>query len=256
MVINIVYQVEDPITNKKYIGSKCNWKGEGSYLGSSTDEEMIKIKKDRPETLKFTILESNINKTELKKREDYWQRKFNVVENPLYWNKRYVSNWDFFMLGKNHSAETIEKIRKGNKGLKRSQKTKDNIKKAMRNIDWSNYHSTEGIESLRQHASKTFKGQPKSKEHIQKLKEAHKGKSLSKEHKLSISSKMKGHYNNGNITNGMSKKIYCSDGNEYNSITAASKDKGYQRYNINSVLDTNEKCKGGYLWTTDSFDIK
>jgi len=248
--MNIVYQIEDPITNKKYIGSKCNWKGGRSYLGSSTDEEMIQIKKDRPETLKFTILESNISKTELKKREDYWQRKFKVVEDPLYWNKRYVSNWDFFMLGKKHSAETRKKIGKSNKGKKRSQKTKDNIKKAMANIDWSNYFTEDGIKSLRQHAKKMFKGKPKSEEHKQKLKDAHTGKSLSEEHKISISSKMKEAYKNGNITNGMSKTIYCSDGNVYKSITAASKDKGCQRYHIREVLDTDKVCKCGFRWSS------
>ncbi len=254
--MNIIYEIEDPITNKKYIGSKCNWKGEGSYLGSSTDEEMIAIKKDRPETLKFTILESNINKNVLKEREDYWQRKFNVVKDPLYWNKRYVSNWDFFMLGKKHSTETVEKIKEGNRGLKRNQKTKDNIKKAMLNIDWSSHFSENGKESLKQHASKKFKGKPKTKEHIQKLKEAHTGKSLSKDHKISISSKMKEMYKNGNIINGRAKMIYCSDGNEYKSITAASEDKGCQRYHIKSVLDTNKECKNGYLWSSKSFNVK
>lgn len=86
---NIVYEIYDPITGKKYIGSKMNYQGDGTYYGSSCNEEMIKIKKERPETLQITILHDNVSKEDLLYLEYKEQKKNNVILNDMYWNLSY-----------------------------------------------------------------------------------------------------------------------------------------------------------------------
>ena len=246
--MNIVYEIFDPITNKKYIGSKKSYKGKGTYLGSSTDKEMILIKKERPETLILTILEDNILEENLRDREEWWQRKFNVVPDPMYWNKRYANSWDLSMLGRSHSTETREKISKSQKGKIISKEQREKMSITLKNKDWDNYFTEDGKASLIQNAIKSFKGKPKSEDHKKKLSELKLGTTLSEDHKTTISKAMKELYDKGSIINGRSKKINCSNGKQYNSITEAAKEIGYQRYNISSVLNTDSTCVKGLKW--------
>ena len=112
---NIIYEIFDPVTGKKYIGSKVNWKGQGTYYGSSKNPEMIEIRNTRKSDLILTVLEIVENKSELIERELYHQKKFKVVESADYWNIKYANKWDSYMVGRSHSEETKEKMRIGNK---------------------------------------------------------------------------------------------------------------------------------------------
>jgi len=65
--MNIVYLLTDTITNRKYIGSKKDWKGTGTYFGTlrckekhpkyKLQQEWKKASKTRPETFQMKILE-------------------------------------------------------------------------------------------------------------------------------------------------------------------------------------------------------
>jgi dTDP-glucose pyrophosphorylase len=84
--MNVIYEISDPITGKKYIGSKTNWKGPGTYYGSSKNPEMKSIIKERKSTLVFNILEEVDSISNILEREEYWQRLYKVAESEMYWN--------------------------------------------------------------------------------------------------------------------------------------------------------------------------
>ena len=86
---NVVYEIYDPITGKKYIGSKKNYKGEGTYFGSSLNKEMIEIVKNRSESLEIRILHDNVTSEQLLYLEYEEQKKNKVILNPEYWNLSY-----------------------------------------------------------------------------------------------------------------------------------------------------------------------
>ena len=103
--MDIVYLITDTVTNLKYIGSKKNWKGAGTYFGSpnckSPRFKKYKMQQDwkealqiRKETFLFEILEQYdcINHVELTERELFWQKKFDVVRSMEYINAGFAKH--------------------------------------------------------------------------------------------------------------------------------------------------------------------
>lgn len=89
--MDIVYLITDTVTGLKYIGSKKDWQGPGTYFGSPSckspvfkkyalQQEWKKAVKERPETFELTILESfdSIPHKNLFEKEREWQVKYNV----------------------------------------------------------------------------------------------------------------------------------------------------------------------------------
>jgi group I intron endonuclease len=97
--MDVVYEITDTITGLKYVGSKKNWLGPGTYFGSPNcrskrfkkfeiQEKWREAVQTRPETFSFQILEQheNIPHRELLDRELFWQKKFDVVRSFNYVN--------------------------------------------------------------------------------------------------------------------------------------------------------------------------
>jgi group I intron endonuclease len=97
--MDIIYLITDTITGLKYVGSKKNWLGEGTYFGSPNckskrfkkfklQEQWKESIKTRPESFTFTILDQyeSIDHRALIDRELFWQKKFNVVKSMEYIN--------------------------------------------------------------------------------------------------------------------------------------------------------------------------
>jgi hypothetical protein len=159
--MNIIYEISDPITGKKYIGSKTNWKGPGTYYGSSRNPEMISIIKERKSTLIFNILEEVKVEDKILQREEYWQRLYRAAESNIYWNARYAHAWDFYMTGKKHKQESINKIKKSHNDPKMvtylSEKAKEKWNEKRENCE--DYFTSEGMNSLRKEGAKVGKFQ-------------------------------------------------------------------------------------------------
>lgn len=103
--MDIVYLIKDTITGLKYIGSKKNWKGHGTYFGSPSckskvfkkyaiQQEWKKAVKERPDTFELTILESfdDIPHKDLFTKERKWQEKYNCSKSMEFINVRYATN--------------------------------------------------------------------------------------------------------------------------------------------------------------------
>lgn len=101
--MHVIYEITDTITNLKYIGSKRNWKGNGTYFGSlgckcerlkkyKLQQEWKESVKSRPLTFSFRILESfeEISNKDLINKELEYQKKYNVVKSEQYVNAGYA----------------------------------------------------------------------------------------------------------------------------------------------------------------------
>src|SRR5690606_15952962 len=99
-----VYLITDTVTGLKYIGSKKDWQGHGTYFGSPSCKSKIfkkynlqqiwkKAVKERPETFELTVLESfeKIEHKELFVKEKEWQVKYNCNRSMEFINVRYAN---------------------------------------------------------------------------------------------------------------------------------------------------------------------
>jgi hypothetical protein len=112
----VIYQIENLINGKKYIGrDSLNRPG---YLGGGTAIKNA-VKKYGRKNFNKTIIEVCKNYEHLLKREEYWLNYYNVVNNPNYYNMITSSN------GWEKGKSRPEKL-----GKPRSQETKDKISKA------------------------------------------------------------------------------------------------------------------------------
>jgi hypothetical protein len=147
--VNVIYRTHDSLTGEMYIGSKKNYI-HGKYFGSPRNKRAIEIIKTRPETLSVEILETVHDYNLLLEREIYWQQLYDVVNNPLYWN-RAIAKMGFTcagskqdadwivrktakIKGRKHRPETIEKMRLSAKAVIRkplSEEHKKNITKGL-----------------------------------------------------------------------------------------------------------------------------
>lgn len=251
--MNIIYEISDPVTGKKYIGSKTNWKGPGTYYGSSRNPEMVSIIKERKSTLIFNILEEVKAGDKILQREEHWQRLCGVAESDIYWNERYAYAWDFYMTGKKHSQESIDKIKKSHNDPKMvrylSEKAKEKWNEKRENGE--DYFTPEGMDILRKEGSKVGKF-PRSEEWSRKHRERKLGSTNTEESKIKASKALKLKYLNNEIENGYAKKVISTseiDGTEmeHKSIRQAALSIGKGREPIRQAIKTG-KSLGGFYW--------
>ena len=106
--MDIIYLIIDTETNLKYLGSKKNWKGVGTYWGSPSikSKRVKKYKlqkqwkdaiKTRIDTFKFIVLETfkNIDHIELLKIEKFYQVEFDAINSNEFVNASYANNPGF-----------------------------------------------------------------------------------------------------------------------------------------------------------------
>lgn len=104
-------------------------------------------------------------------------------------------------------------------------------------------------DQARQNISAARKGIIFTEEHRQNLSKAHQGKVLSEEHKKQISSSHKEGYKSGRIQNGMSKRVGCSNGETYGSVSEAARSTDCQRYHVTIAIESGLPCKRtGLSW--------
>ena len=132
--MDIVYLITDTISGLKYIGSKKNWQGHGTYFGSPSckskifkkyalQQEWKKAVKERPETFELIILESfdEIEHKELFVREKVWQVKYDVNKSMEFINVRYATKSTLGNLYEDLSEEEARALKKKiSKGLKKT----------------------------------------------------------------------------------------------------------------------------------------
>jgi len=157
-----------------YIGHTTISKIENeSYHGSVSSKQYRKYwndeKKNHPELFKTQILTTHNSKKEAFEKETFFQKKMNVLNNPLYINKaigQYCDN-----RGRKRSEEYIKGLRKRNIGKKLSQETKEKISKANK----GQLKTTKGIQKSAAHRRKIsegLKGRKQSLEHIEKRRQS------------------------------------------------------------------------------------
>ena len=112
----VVYLTTNLINNKKYIGKDTN--NYPGYLGSGAYIKQA-IQKYGKENFKKTILEYCTDKKHLAEREEYWLNKFDVENNPEFYNK---TNKAFGNSGL--TEETKIKISMAKKGWKPTEEQK------------------------------------------------------------------------------------------------------------------------------------
>jgi group I intron endonuclease len=106
--MDIIYLIIDTKTNLKYIGSKKNWRGAGTYYGSPSIKS-IRVKKyrlqqewkdaikTRLDSFMFIVLESfeTMDHIELLKIEKFYQIEFDAVNSDEFINATYANNPGF-----------------------------------------------------------------------------------------------------------------------------------------------------------------
>lgn len=251
--MNIIYEISDPITGKKYIGSKTNWKGPGTYYGSSKNQEMLDIIRERKSTLIFKILEEVDSISNILEREEYWQRLYGVAESEMYWNQRYAYAWGFYMTGKTHTQESIDKIKKSHNDPKMVNHLRVKAKEKWdeRRENGEDYFSQEGMDNLRKEGTKVGKF-PRNEEWSRKHRERKLGSSNTPESKIKASKALKLKYLNGEIENAYAKKVIATsetDGTEteHKSITQGAISIDYKAHNIRQAIKIG-KPLGGFYW--------
>ena len=94
--MNIIYRITNIVKEQNnvypcyYIGSKKNYKGLGSYWGSSKHPIMIQELKETPENFKFEVLLIVKDAKDLIKFENAYQHKVNAVKSEKYYNITYA----------------------------------------------------------------------------------------------------------------------------------------------------------------------
>ena len=149
----VIYKTINKINGKEYIGKDVQ--NNPKYLGSGTS--LLKaIKKYGKENFKKEILEECFNKEELWKREEYWLNKFNVKDNPNFYNRtnKAFGAWE----GRKYlpySKETKLKMSMAHKDIPLSEEHKQSISEAMK----GHSKSKEWKSNLSKSATKSF-GKP------------------------------------------------------------------------------------------------
>lgn len=89
---NYVYQITEISTGMKYIGSRGTTKSNAladlkSYQSSSTNKVFKQQQKDNPLNFNYTILSFHNTRRAATVQESYLHAKYNVKDNPIYYNK-------------------------------------------------------------------------------------------------------------------------------------------------------------------------
>lgn len=139
--MNIIYLVTDSILGIKYLGSKKNWLGPGSYFGTPSIKTIghpkFKIQqqwkinvKNRPETFILEILERVIDFQILQERELYYQQQYNVVRSTEFINGGYARK-NFYSILKGHKFDKKHIKSLKQKGVwNTTEEQKEKIRKA------------------------------------------------------------------------------------------------------------------------------
>jgi|SRR3972149_2244248 len=99
--MNVVYLITDTVKNVRYLGSKKDWLGGMSYVGSPSIKNKSHPKyniqqewkldvKERPQTFLFEVMEDVQDYLLLKERELYYQIKYDVVNSKEFINGAYA----------------------------------------------------------------------------------------------------------------------------------------------------------------------
>ena len=193
--MGVIYMTTNLVNGKKYIGrDKYNRK---RYLGSG---KLLKkaIKRYGKNSFRKEILEECVSDEELKTREEYWLKYYDVANNRDFYNLHNNSSGGSMggernpmfgrtgqkspRYGKKHSDETRKKMSESKKGLpgkKHSDESKRKIGDAVRG-EKSPMFGTKFSKETRQKMSDSSKGKPKSESHKKNMREsAHKGETNS-----------------------------------------------------------------------------
>lgn len=149
----VVYKTVNKINGKAYIGKDV--RNNPKYLGSGLDLQKA-IKRYGKNNFEKVILEECFNKEELWKREEYWLNKFNVKDNPNFYNRtnKAFGAWE----GRKFlppSKETKLKMSMAHKDIPLSEEHKQSISKAMK----GHSKTKEWKSNLSKSATKSF-GKP------------------------------------------------------------------------------------------------
>jgi hypothetical protein len=168
-----IYRRKIIYTGKYYIG-KHNGTNKW-YKGSGTEylKDYKRYVKNPEIDLYEEILEIVPNISELNKREEYWLKKVDATNNPLYYNKTNRSRgWSKV------TDEQKDKISNTKKGKKMSKESTEKKREKMigkpKHTDESKKKIGEKNSTPNPKVSEKLKNKPKSEEHKQKIKESKK----------------------------------------------------------------------------------
>jgi hypothetical protein len=220
----IIYQTTNIKTNIKYIGKDTQ--NNPKYLGSGTDLKKA-IKEYGRDNFEKIILEHCSCIEELIQRESYWLQKYDVENNPKFYNK---TNKPFGNSGL--SEETKNKISKALKGKPKSNEHRDNVRKGRIGLKCRPY-KTRKDKGLKHIINPEFKPGNKI------------GSKLSEKHKFNIKN------NRQNCILSKIKPIIQKDLNGnilkmWNSITEARNETGIK--GIKDAVSQRIKTAGGFKW--------
>lgn len=210
--MNVIYLMTDTINNLRYIGSKVNWKGIGSYFGSPSSlnednpkyELQLKYKetvKNSPEKIEVEILEIVEDRNDLLVREKFWQKQYNAIQSNEFINASYAG----FSFGGPHTLETKEKMSNSQKehyaNSNRAEEVSEQFRKTINALNLEtnivervNIDLIDGIkyEVYLKGERHPMYGKTHTEEAKQKIREANYNYNWTDEHKANHSKKLKG----------------------------------------------------------------
>jgi len=146
----VIYKTTNKLNGKSYIGKDAQ--NNPNYLGSGIDLKSA-MKKYGKENFEKTILEECFTKEQLWKREEYWLNKFDVKNNPNFYNRtnKAFGAWEGREC-KPHSKETKQKMAMAHKDIPLSKEHKQAISEAM----MGHSKTEEWKQNLSESATKSF----------------------------------------------------------------------------------------------------
>jgi group I intron endonuclease len=232
----VIYLTENLINGKKYIGKDS--RNNPAYLGSGKYLHQA-IKKYGRKNFKKTILEYCDCLESLNFREIYWLKKYNCVEDPMYYNM--TDTITPCTLGRKDSAEVR---------YKKSQAQKLSYREGRQRSTGASFHKSRTPDSYKRNKetrakiSAKLKDMPKSELHKNGISAAKKGKSTgprSTEARAKISAKQ--------LKRPIIKcdPITAEELKLYTGITYVKQD-GFNSHAVQNVLAGLAKTSGGFSW--------
>ena len=181
-----IYKVTNLETHQYYIGSQCSGKIVGmNYFTSSTNKEFLEgFKTHKEEKYKIEIIKEFEDPDECVRAENYIIRNYMLKKDGLCLNRACHCNGKKIFSragipspkkGSHLSEETRKKIGKANKGIPKSEKTKQKISETLQGHP-SPTKGTHLSEETRKKIGKANKGIPRSEETRKRMNEAQKNR--------------------------------------------------------------------------------